>query len=393
MTSPAEPPAELPEIPALRRLLEEGRATGVAPALAAAVLWRGSVIHASAAGAGPSTWFDLASLTKPLATGLACLRLAELGALRLDDRASALTPSFGRGGKVAITVRQLLEHRSGLAPWRPLFAHVARDPEAGAIFTRAARGERAFTAARERLFAALDDEAPSAPPGAETRYGDLAFLALGRILERLSGDSLSGLFAREVAGRLGVPDVAYFDLSQGPLPGLSIAPTGTERPRPPAPGQEEALSNLPRANVCERPGEVDDDHALCLAGMAGHAGLFGTAIGVARLGQGFLEEAKGARRLARAELARAFATPGVGAERPLAWDRPSGPSPCLGSRLGLGPEGAVGHLGFTGTSLWIDLDRELVVALLTNRVRTGRDNARIRDFRPRFHDALARELA
>ncbi len=394
MSAPAEPPAPLPEIPALSRLLEEARASGVAPALAAAVLERGRWRHASASGTPKESLFDLASLTKPLGTGLACLRLLGLGALDLELPAARLTPSFGRAGKARITIRQLLEHRAGLAAWRPLFAAALRDPSAGAIFRGGARPAEAFERARELLFRALDDEPPVARPGEESRYGDLAFLALGRIVETLCGEGLPGLFAREVQSRLGLGDgeLRWFDLRAGVPPGLPLVPTGVERPRPPAPGQEAELARLPRTEVGERPGEVDDDHAFSLAGAAGNAGLFGTAAGVARVGQAFLEELEGAGRLAAPEHARLFALPAAPSPRPLAWDRPSGERPSIGSRLGRGPRGAVGHLGFTGTSLWIDLDRGIVVALLTNRVRLGRGNEGLRELRPRFHDAVAEAL-
>jgi CubicO group peptidase (beta-lactamase class C family) len=139
---------------------------------------------------------------------------------------------------------------------------------------------------------------------------------------------------------------------------------------------------------------VDDDNAFAMGGVAGHAGLFSTARDVARLGQAWLDALAGRGRWLGRATAERFAardgTPGSG--RALAWDTPS-PGGSLGARLGRGPLGAVGHLGFTGVSLWIDRDRELSCALLTNHVHpAGSDRARINAFRARFHDAVAEAL-
>ncbi len=129
-----------------------------------------------------------------------------------------------------------------------------------------------------------------------------------------------------------------------------------------------------------------------MGGAAGHAGLFGTARDVARLGSALLGDCSGAGRLAPTEVARAFCTPSGPGGRGLSWDRPSASGSSLGHTLGTGRLGAVGHLGFTGTSLWIDLDRQVCVALCSNRTLLGRENQLLRDFRPRFHEAVAQAL-
>jgi serine-type D-Ala-D-Ala carboxypeptidase len=128
-----------------------------------------------------------------------------------------------------------------------------------------------------------------------------------------------------------------------------------------------------------------------MGGAAGHAGLFSTALDVAALGQAWLDALLGRPSVVPAAPAAAFARrdPTPGSTRALGWDTPSAERSSLGARLGRGKRGAIGHLGFTGTSLWIDADAELVVALLTNRVNPSRDNEAIRAFRPRFHDAVA----
>jgi serine-type D-Ala-D-Ala carboxypeptidase len=140
-------------------------------------------------------------------------------------------------------------------------------------------------------------------------------------------------------------------------------------------------------------GEVDDENAWALGGVAGHAGLFSTAGDVAALGQAWLDALAGRGSFLGRETAGLFAAPAAPGGRGLGWDRPTPETSALGSRLGRGPLGAVGHLGFTGCSLWVDLDAGLVCALLTNHVHpAGADRERLRLFRRRFHDAVAEAL-
>jgi len=146
-----------------------------------------------------------------------------------------------------------------------------------------------------------------------------------------------------------------------------------------------------------RPGEVDDDNAYAMAGVAGHAGVFSTANDIAQFGWKLFEEIEGSRALGDPAVFQALATldhDTSGPERTLGFDRPTGEASSAGTQLGgLGPRGAIGHLGFTGASLWIDLDRKLSIALLTNRVFPTRRNAEgIRALRPRFHDAVLNAL-
>jgi CubicO group peptidase (beta-lactamase class C family) len=127
-------------------------------------------------------------------------------------------------------------------------------------------------------------------------------------------------------------------------------------------------------------------------GVSGHAGLFGTATEVARFGQRVLEELGGAGRLAPAALWERVVTPAPGSARGLGFDTPSGESSAAGRLLGRTPPGGFGHLGYTGTSLWVDRARGVSVALLTNRTALGRENVRIQEFRPAFHDAVFQAL-
>ena len=382
----------------LQALLDEGVADGVFPCAAAVVIHRGRrVFEGGAGGATVRTVFDLASLTKVMATTAAFLALWRDAALGPDTPVGRVLPEAAVGRR-GVTIADLLAHRSGLPAFLPLFAPVLRavpallEPDCPAEVREAARG---------RTVASALTVTPTAPTGRSSIYSDLGFIVLGELLARVAGRALDDLVAERVARPLGLT-ARFHRLSNrparmptsGPSGDLLIAPTGRTRPREPAPGQEGLWE--PFAPNPSPAGEVDDDNAFVMDGVAGHAGLFGTADDVAAFGQAVLDERAGAGRLAPAErwalaLRRDAATPGstsgLGFDTRVPGDR-SGES-SAGRVVGAAPPGAVGHTGFTGTSLWIDLARDLVVALCTNRVAgpRGRADVRIREFRPRFHDA------
>jgi CubicO group peptidase (beta-lactamase class C family) len=378
--------------------LEQGLRDGVAPALSAAVLLRGAPVHDSFHGdaqrvperrpLGAGDLFDLASVTKPFVAS-AVARLHDRGAIDLDAPVARWIAGF-RGEKQDVTVRHLLAHASGLAAWRPLYEVAARDPDAGAAFLPPPRrpGADALAAAfrrgRELVEDALGAERLEAPPGMRALYSDLGYIALGLVVERVSGVPLHGAVEAEVLAPLGLRDTLF-------LPGLDPAGLAAR-----AEGRRfvAARASAPRGGevAC---GAVDDDNAWAMGGVAGHAGLFATAEDVAAFGRAWLEALAGRSSWLSAAAAARFvardATPG--SERTLAWDTPTPARSSLGERLGRGRQGAVGHLGFTGTSLWIDLDREVVCVLLTNHVHpSGPDKARLHAFRARFHDAVAEGL-
>lgn len=378
-------------------VLEAGRSEGVASALSAAVLAGGRLVHASCHGeleapvARPlrrDDLFDVASLTKVMATATLAAQLAGAGELALDAPVAQVLPGFEDGGKAAVTARHLLAHASGLPEWRPYYERVARDPIAGRAFLppgerppaaslgEAARRGRALV--REAVLA----EPIEAAPGARACYCDPGFIALGLLVEAIAGAPLAELAERRVFGPLGLASTGFVDAATSSrrawADGRTFVPAGWSAPR------RELLR-----------GAVNDDNAWAMGGVGGHAGLFSTAAEVAALGQAWLESLQGARgafvpSAAAEEFARRDAsTPG--SARALGWDTPSGAAPAIGSRLGRGPRGAIGHLGYTGCSLWLDLDAGVVCALLTNHVHpSGKsDKPRIRELRRRFHDAVA----
>lgn len=357
-------------------LLQQGREEGVYPSARAVVVFAGDLVFDAGAGdAGPSTIFDLASLTKVMATTAVFASLWAEGRVRPEQRLAEFLPDAAAGD---VTLEDLLTHRSGLPSGKPCWVGAFSALTAPEVSPEVRELEA------RRTLACFLGIAPEAPVATRALYSDAGFILLGHALELAGGAPLDVLFETRVAGPLGL-NARFRRLSlpqSGPLP----LATGQERPRPPEPAQ----APLTVTPVASPPGEVDDDNAWALDGVAGHAGLFGTAHDVAGFGQAVLEESLGAARLAPQEiwdrlLTRDAVTPG--SARAFGFDTPSDTGASAGDRFG--PR-AVGHLGFTGTSLWIDLDRRLVVALLTNRTALGRDATRqaIRRFRPRFHDAV-----
>lgn len=327
-------------------------AQGVAPAMVL-LAWQGggpAFVHAAGA-AQPDTWFDLASLTKPLATALVALDLNCQGRLRWNAKLGDLLGRPVPVDKAAITIQQLLAHAAGFAPYQPFFQVLDNNPPA---------------MRRGLLLAMLMNEPLACLPGHQALYSDLGYLLLGLMCERLAGLPLEALLTRVYAA-LGVEGPRYFPLTQEPpLPLTRIAPCG------PLPGR-------PLIH-----GQVEDENAFSLGGVAGHAGLFGGALEVARVMDALCRAAHGDGPWPAERPRRLFqldrATPG--SSRTPGFDTPSGAE----SQAGLGaPPGTVGHLGFTGTSLWWHPASNRGLVLLTNRVALGRNNEKIKDFRRQVH--------
>ena len=283
------------------------------------------------------TIFDLASLTKPIATATAVMQLVEDGRLRLDDRVANHLPDFGRHGKDTITVRHLLTHVSGLRGDLDL-----EDPWVG----------------RDTALALAAEEIPLAAPGERFIYSDIGFLVLGALVERLSGLPLEQFVRQRITTPLGMKDTEFTPPASAQD---RIAPT--QRCTPLGPRCEGSGQILLR-------GEVHDPTARRMRGVAGHAGLFGTADDLARYARMLLEGgALGSARilspLSIVKMTSPATPPDMASIRGLGWDIDSSYSSNRGELL---PIGSFGHTGFTGTSIWIDPLTETYVILLTNRV-------------------------
>ena len=303
------------------------------------------------------TVFDLASLTKPLATTLAVMKLVETGHLDLHQTIGAYLPCLGGTDKDTIEIQHLLYHNSGLPAYRPYFKPLARLP---------------FRDREARLQRFLTGEPLESPVGTQVRYSDLGFMFLGWIVETVSRMRLDRFVAEKIYRPLGLSDLFFIDGTMAP-PRKRYA--ATER-------------CLWRHQVLE--GTVHDDNAYVMGGIAGHAGLFGTAADLHRLTHDLLWAYHGRPSpVFRPWLLQKFLKTSRHSERAMGFDKPA----ITGSSAGrFFSRSSVGHLGFTGTSFWMDLERQVVVILLTNRVHPVRDNDRIKTFRPRLHDAVMGHL-
>lgn len=301
------------------------------------------------------TVFDLASLTKPLATTLALLHLIHENRLTLACTLAEVLPPFGGMEKGAITIRQLLSHTSGYPDYRPFFESL-----------RTMSPETRVTALRDLLIR----EPLAYLPGQHTVYSDLGFMVLRWVVETLTGQRLDRFLAETVYSPLGIEDLFFIDLDAPQMIRRSYA----------------ATEQCPwRKRLIE--GAVHDDNAFVVGGIEGHAGLFGTAQAVFHLLRVLMSAYRqdpGAHRFDPLQLARVF-TRQPDSDRALGFDMPA----ASGSSSGrLFSARTVGHLGFTGTSFWMDLDRSIIVILLTNRVHPTRANEKIKRFRPIIHDMI-----
>ena len=346
----------------INRVVERGIKAGGYPGASVVVGRKGAVVWQKGFGhlgwtsdaasvTADSSIYDLASLTKVVGTTTALMILFDEGKVHLDDQVVKFIPEFTGDGKETVTIRQLLEHRSGLPAGRDLW-RIAHSPEEA----------RAAVIATPLI----------AKPGAQYEYSDLGADMLGFVVEKVSGQTLDQFLAARVFTPLGMRDTRF--RPDASLRGR-IAPTEINPPR-----------GYPLR------GEVHDENAYALGGVAGHAGLFSTASDLAIFAQMMLNggEFNGTRIVADSTV-KLFTTRVRGAgTRALGWDTCDGEYGC-GKYMGAE---SYGHTGYTGTSLWIDPEHEMFVILLTNRVHaaTARRPAKvISDVRADLADAA--ELA
>ncbi|MGA7340611.1 MAG: serine hydrolase domain-containing protein [Terracidiphilus sp.] len=323
----------------------------------------GSVTYAdNAPGVNPHTVYDLASLTKVVATTSAVMLLWQRGVLHLDTPLGDLLPGFVVGRAAGdrarhVKLRHLLAHSSGLPGYVELFRTSSTPAE---------------------LFRACLELPLEAEPGTRAEYSDPGFILLGKALEVLTREHLAAWAGREVFEPLGMTATGF-----SPAPGAraSIPPT-----------EEDTTFRRRRIQ-----GEVQDENAWVLKGAAGHAGLFSNvpdllrfAGSILRTGTGDGPEETDPTHLFDAETVEAFAERQApeGSSRAVGWDTPSENS-SSGRHFS---HHSIGHLGYSGCSLWIDLDARLAVVLLTNRTWPDRQSQLIREVRPAFHDAIREAL-
>lgn len=348
-------------------LIQQAIANCVFPGAALAVVARGQLLAWQAFGrftydpAAPEvqreTLWDLASLTKPIATVSMAMLLFERGRLSLDAPVADVLPQFAEGSpaearsqrawRKSVTVAMLLAHSSGLPAHHKFYL-----------------GDSSCQAIRD----AARRVPLEAEPGTRAEYSDIGFILLGELLEKIAGEPIDRFCQREIFTPL------HLHMSFNPHPSVrsAIPPTVNDR--------------VYRQRIIQ--GEVNDENASAMGGIAPHAGLFGDALSVARFAECLLRGGPPLFRPQSVELFTARQAVPQGTSRTLGWDTPSPPS----QSGTLFSQHSFGHLGYTGTSLWCDPERQLSVTLLTNRTWPDSNNQAIKQLRPPLHDAIVRAL-
>ncbi|NTU58108.1 MAG: beta-lactamase family protein [Chlorobiaceae bacterium] len=340
----------------LEKLMNQAVKDSVFPGASLAVLYRGDIVYHRAFGhltydpksapADTSTIYDAASLTKAIVTTSIVMQLVERDSLDIHAPVARYRPAFAAEGKGRITVEQLMRHHSGLRA-HSFFSKSCRTPE--------------------EVFSAIEKDSLNYPTGTKTVYSDLGFILLGRIVETRTGNSLPANFNARFAAPLGMRSTMF----NPPSELLSrIAPTEPDHQWP---------LSTPRPLV-------NDQNAALIGGAAGHAGLFTTTGDLCKMVRMLMNGGTfGGKSFMRPETVGKFLKK-TGSPRAIGWDMVTpGGSSSAGSRFS---GSSWGHLGYTGTSIWVDPEKELAVILLSNRVWPSSENIRIRKFRPMLHDTV-----
>jgi CubicO group peptidase (beta-lactamase class C family) len=350
------------------RLMKQAVAEEIFPGGVLLVSKKGETIFLNAYGVAnldsrepvaPETIFDLASLTKPLATTLAVMWLVQHDQIKLEQRLGQLLTEFEHTDKARVKLKHLLYHNSGIPDYRPYYETL------NGVTT---------DSRRKALRKQLVQEPRINPIGQTVVYSDLGFMILAWVVEHVAQRRLDHFVVDEIYQSLGINRLFFI-------------PDNLEDSR----GSFAATENCPwRRKILE--GQVHDENAYAVGGIEGHAGLFGTADDINRLLIELLFTYHGRTNtgLFEQELLHQFFQRLPGTDKALGFDTPS----LTDSSCGQGfSQKSIGHLGFTGTSFWMDLERSVIVILLTNRVHPSRDNERIKEFRPQLHDAVMNAIA
>lgn len=307
------------------------------------------------------TFFDLASLTKPLCTTLSILSLIQGKEINWSTKIFDILPFVTLPEFRDIRIDQLLSHSAGLISYKPVYQSFPPIPG---------------NENKEKIIQLFLQEKLAYPPGRSCLYSDIGFMLLGALIEKVSGTTLDNFFRSEVAGPLKIEEnIRFSPLNQ----------------------QEKKEKNIAATELCPwrqqlMQGEVHDEHAWLMGGVAGHAGLFGNITGVMTLTEHLLHQWQGRAThpgfrddLLRRALKKKYSNQ--------SWCRGFDTPAAQGSSAGIYfSAGSVGHLGYTGTSFWIDPEQEVVVVLLSNRVYPSRKNEQIKQFRPLLHNTVLEAL-
>jgi serine-type D-Ala-D-Ala carboxypeptidase len=314
-----------------------------------------------------NTVYDLASLTKPLVTGLLSARRVEVGELTLDASISHYLPEFDRTDKRPITLKNLLTHTSGLPAWRPLYQLAKGEPD--------------------RVLGVIANLDLEYEPGTRVVYSDLGFIVLGKLLERLSGKSLVELAQTEIFQPLKLQHT-FFNPELALQTGIAACELGNNYEREMCGEADGANQKNWRNEIIW--GQVHDGNAYFLGGAAGHAGLFSTAKETLTIARQFLAAQTSLLKPASCELFRTDMTEGLEESRSFGWQLAKTKDSAAGLDL---PPDSFGHSGFTGTSCWVDPLHERIFILLTNRTHArALPFANINSVRRQFHSLATAAL-
>lgn len=344
---------------------------GVFPGAALAVVKAGKVLEKSCYGFSEKipverklnlkNYFDIASLTKPVCTATVAMVLVEQGKLKLDEPVGTYYKRFKREAYSQVTVKHLLQHTSGLPAYKPYHERLA-----DLMTKKESHEDIKKELLRHILSESLEEEVRI---GHTRLYSDLGYILLGDIFEQITKKPIDKLFAELVARPLKLNETFF-------------APIDAKIKLPRAQFVSTSKSSVRRKILA---GEVEDEHAWMLNGVAGHAGLFSTLPDLMKWSDELIKIHEGKSKFLKKETLQLF----VGARPPLGWDKPAEDNSQAGD---LFPKSGIGHLGYTGCSLWIDLDREFYIILLTNRVHPYRYNEAIKKFRPMIQDLIVQTL-
>ncbi len=373
----------MPDLRLIQTALDHAVAQGVFPGAVLAIRYgRNPIVHICAGRLsiipeGPpvltSTIYDLASLTKPLATVTSLALLIQEGRCRLNDRVVHHLPECADSPIEGATLWHLLTHSSGLPGWRGFYERLS--PNGTVPLSKEERDR-----AKQSALGLIASEAPVYERGTRSLYSDLGFMLLGMIVERCSGQTLSNFFRERIGCPLGGLRMEFLLAER--------VNEFVERSREEGGVASTEVDQWRGRLLC---GEVHDQNAAALGGEAGHAGLFGTAAAVLAVTGEWVRSYHGRQAILEQGIAREFTRRQMeqtGSSWALGWDTPSGRS-STGQYFSAE---SFGHLGYTGTSIWVDPVHELEVALLSNRVHPTSKNEGIRDFRPILHDLVYQEF-
>ncbi|HEY0049566.1 MAG TPA: serine hydrolase domain-containing protein [Pyrinomonadaceae bacterium] len=317
------------------------------------------------------TIYDLASLTKVLITGLLCAKLIETGEINLSDKAAKYFAEFDTDEKRGITLGNLLTHTSGFPAWFPFYTSFCDKNRK-----------------KECVLSVIVQSSLGNPINSKVVYSDFNFLLLGFLLEKFYGESLDKLAEREIFAPLGLQNT-FYNPPKELRERIAASEKGNEYEKQTCVNSGFDVSNYNWRDYQIR-GEVHDGNCYFMDGVSGHAGLFSTAEEVFKIARQFLPESTTLLQPETCALFRTNFTEGLNEARSVAFQLAETPDSTAGEALS---RNSFGHLGFTGTSLWIDPQKERIFILLTNRTHNRRlPFVLLNSVRRRFHESAARQL-